>query len=206
MKKKLGFTLIELLAVIILLSMVLVIAVPSVNKYLRNSKDNASELQINTMLEAVETFANSYRKVLPENHGEQIRITLGQLKAEGLIKNDITDPRNDSYFVDSIEFIIRKNGNNYIYSVDENTIKTRATKGNSPTIILNGDAVEYYKVGDTYNEPGYMAYAYSGEEIADIVVDATELTLATAGIFRIKYVATDNNGISTTVIRNIVVK
>ena len=40
MKKK-GFTLVELLAVIIILSLVLVIAVPSVNKYIKQSKEKA---------------------------------------------------------------------------------------------------------------------------------------------------------------------
>ena len=45
MKKK-GFTLVELLAVIIILSLVLVIAVPSVNKYIKQSKEKAYKVQM----------------------------------------------------------------------------------------------------------------------------------------------------------------
>ena len=39
MNRKKGFTLVELLAVIIVLGLILVIAVPSVNKYLKSSKE-----------------------------------------------------------------------------------------------------------------------------------------------------------------------
>jgi len=205
MRNKKGFTLVELLAVILVLGLVLVIAVPSVNKYLKSSKQKAFDVQINTMVEAVEAYANTFRKVLPQNNGEEVRITLGQLKAEGLIKNDMTDPKTDKYFDDAIEFTIRKNGNNFIYEVDESTIITRNTKTNSPTIKLSGDIVEYYKVGDVFVESGYTAFSYAGEEITNVVSDASTLTLTTTGVFKVKYIATDNNGITTTAIRNIIV-
>ena len=205
MRNEKGFTLVELLAVILVLGLVLVIAVPSVNKYLKSSKQKAFDVQINTMVEAVETYANTFRKVLPQNNGEEVRITLGQLKAEGLIKNDMTDPKTDKYFDDSIEFTIRKNGNNYIYEADESTIITRNTKTNSPTIKLSGNIIEYYNIGDTFEEPGYVAFSYAGEEITNVVSDASTLTLTTTGVFKIKYTATDNNGVTTTAIRNIIV-
>ena len=205
MRNEKGFTLVELLAVILVLGLVLVIAVPSVNKYLKSSKQKAFDIQINTMIESVEAYANTFRKVLPKNNGEEVRIALGQLKAEGLIKNDMTDPKTDKYFDDSIEFTIRKNGNNFIYEVDESTIITRNTKTNSPTIKLSGNIIEYYNVGDTFEEPGYVAFSYAGEEITNVVSDASTLTLTTTGVFKIKYTATDNNGVTTTAIRNIIV-
>ena len=205
MNKRNGFTLVELLAVIVVLGVILIIAVPSVNKYLKNSKESAYEIQISTMIEAVETYANTYRKVLPQNNGEQIRITLGQLKAEGLINNDVTNPKDNKYFDDSIEFTIRKNGNNYIFKVDETTIKTRDDKHNSPTLILGGDIVEYYKLGDTFVEAGYTAFSYDGEVITNITNDVANLSFETAGTFQIRYVATDMNNVQTIAIRNIIV-
>ena len=39
MEHKKGFTLVELLAVIVILSIILVIAVPSVNRYIKQSKE-----------------------------------------------------------------------------------------------------------------------------------------------------------------------
>jgi len=205
MKNKKGFTLVELLAVIIVLSLILAIAVPSVNKYLKASKEKAYEVQINNMLEAAETYANTYREILPQNDGDETTITLGQLKAEGLIKNEITDPREDKYFDDSLEFVIRKNGKNYVYEVVESSIKTRENKEKSPTLILDGDLVEYYRVGDTYKEAGYSAFDNNGEPINNVMVSEELTMLTTSGIYKLKYTATDKKGVTTTAVRTVIV-
>ena len=43
MKRSNGFTLIELLAVIVILGVIMVIAVPAINKYIENSKIKSAE-------------------------------------------------------------------------------------------------------------------------------------------------------------------
>ena len=55
-----GFTLIELLAVIIILGVLLLIAVPSVSKYIQNSRINTYESNLSKLVDAVSTEVNSY--------------------------------------------------------------------------------------------------------------------------------------------------
>ena len=88
MKKK-GFTLVELLAVIIILSLVLVIAVPSVNKYIKQSKEKAYNTQISTIIEAAQAYASTNLELLPNRENISVKVTLGQLKSSGLIKEEV---------------------------------------------------------------------------------------------------------------------
>lgn len=62
MKKlnKKGFTLIELLAVIIILGVLLLIAVPSVSKYITNSRMDTYETNLTRLVDAVSNEVNSY--------------------------------------------------------------------------------------------------------------------------------------------------
>lgn len=59
MNKK-GFTLIELLAVIIIMGVLLLVAVPSVSKYITNSRIDTYETNLARMVDAVKTEVNSY--------------------------------------------------------------------------------------------------------------------------------------------------
>ena len=205
MNKK-GFTLVELLAVIVILSIILVIAVPSVNRYIKQSKEKAYKVQISELLDAVESYANMNNEILPENDDEVIKITLGQLKIEGIVKNDTKNPYNDKYFDDALTFIIKKKGNRYTYEIDEDTIKVRETTNNSPSIKLTGNTVVYYSINSSYQEEGSSAYDYNGKVISDVNVDSSSLDMSVKGVYYIKYTATDSYGTTTTVYRNVVVR
>ncbi len=205
MNKK-GFTLVELLAVIVILSIILVIAVPSVNRYIKQSKEKAYKVQISELLDAVESYANMNNEILPENDDEIIKITLGQLKIEGIVKNDTKNPYNDKYFDDALTFIIKKKGNRYTYEIDEDTIKVRETTNNSPSIKLTGNTVVYYSINSSYQEEGSSAYDYNGKVISDVNVDSSSLDMSVKGVYYIKYTATDSYGTTTTIYRNVVVR
>ena len=205
MNKK-GFTLVELLAVIVILSIILVIAVPSVNRYIKQSKEKAYKVQISELLDAVESYANMNNEILPENDDEVIKITLGQLKIEGIVKNDTKNPYNDKFFDDALTFIIKKKGNRYTYEIDEDTIKVRETTNNSPSIKLTGNTVVYYSINSSYQEEGSSAYDYNGKVISDVNVDSSSLDMSVKGVYYIKYTATDSYGTTTTVYRNVVVR
>ena len=58
-KDKKGFTLIELLAVIIILGVLLLIAVPTISKYIENSRKNTYVNTIKTMVNSVSTAVNA---------------------------------------------------------------------------------------------------------------------------------------------------
>lgn len=204
--KKRGFTLVEILSVLVVLSLILAIAVPSINKYLNQSEDKAYKVQINMLLDATESYANTNTVLLPEKENEIIKITLGQLKSEDFVKNNIKNPYDDKFFDDSVTFSIMKKGNSYIYEVDEETIKTRSTKNNSPTIKLTGDIVTYYKVDSVYVEEGAIAYDYNGGSLGDIVIDSSNIDMTTPGVYYVKYTVTDANKITSMAYRNIIVR
>ena len=121
MKKK-GFTLVELLAVIIILSLVLVIAVPSVNRYIKQSKEKAYNTQISTIIEAAQAYASANSGLLPRKEEFVVKITLGQLKSSGLIKEEVKNPNDDKYFDDALTIEIKKKGETYNYDIVESTI------------------------------------------------------------------------------------
>ena len=203
MKKK-GFTLVELLAVIIILSLVLVIAVPSVNKYIKQSKEKAYDAQISTIIEAAQAYASTNLELLPNRENISVKVTLGQLKSSGLIKEEVKNPNDDKYFDDALTIEIKKNKENYIYEVVENTITTRDGE-KSPKITLNGSPMVTYNLNATYTELGASATDSDGNAISNIVIDKSNLVMSTEGIYQVKYTVTDTKGISSTVYRNVYV-
>ena len=58
MKKKNGFTLIELLAVIIILGILMIIAIPSVTTYIQNSRKSAYIDTAKEIIAGTRTFVN----------------------------------------------------------------------------------------------------------------------------------------------------
>ena len=203
MKKK-GFTLVELLAVIVILSLILVIAVPSVNRYIKQSKEKAYNTQISTIIEAAQAYASANSSLLPSKEEFVVKITLGQLKSAGLIKEEVKNPNEDKYFDDALTIEIKKKGETYTYDIVESTITTRDGE-NSPKITLNGSPMVTYNLNDTYNDLGVSATDYDGNALTNIVIDKSNLVMSAEGIYQVKYTVTDTKGISSTVYRNVYV-
>ena len=203
MKKK-GFTLVELLAVIFMLSLILVIAVPSVNRYIKQSKEKAYNTQISTIIEAAQAYASANSGLLPRKEEFVVKITLGQLKSSGLIKEEVKNPNDDKYFDDALTIEIKKKGETYNYDIVESTITTRDGE-KSPIINLNGSPMVTYNLNATYTELGASATDSDGNAISNIVIDKSNLVMSAEGIYQVKYTATDTKGISSTVYRNVYV-
>ena len=203
MKKK-GFTLVELLAVIVILSLILVIAVPSVNRYIKQSKEKAYNTQISTIIEAAQAYASANSGLLPRKEEFVVKITLGQLKSSGLIKEEVKNPNDDKYFDDALTIEIKKKGETYNYDIVESTITTRDGE-KSPKINLNGSPMVTYNLNATYTELGASATDSDGNAISNIVIDKSNLVMSAEGIYQVKYTATDTKGISSTVYRNVYV-
>ena len=202
--KKNGFTLVELLAVIVVLSLILVIAVPSVNKYIKQSKEKAYNTQISTITEAAQAYASANSGLLPRKEEFVVKITLGQLKSSGLIKEEVKNPNDDKYFDDALTIEIKKKGETYTYDIVESTITTRDGE-KSPIINFNGSPMVTYNLNATYTELGASATDSDGNAISNIVIDKSNLVMSAEGIYQVKYTATDTKGISSTVYRNVYV-
>lgn len=118
MNKK-GFTLVELLAVITLVGIFLLVTIPTVDSLLKKQKDKLYKLQRKNVTEALKTWGNANIESLPEEDGQYVEVTLNDLKIEGLVDDDLKNPKNDICYANTNTFTISKKGEEYIYTVSE---------------------------------------------------------------------------------------
>lgn len=120
MKK--GFTLIELIGVIIVLSLISLLAVPSITNTIKNSRIKLYNDQVENIEDAAKIWGSKNISELPENIGDEKDITLLNLKELGLIDEKIKDPRTKKEFSNSLIIkITKKSENSYSYKLIENT-------------------------------------------------------------------------------------
>lgn len=88
--KNRGFTLVELLGVIIILSLLLMVIVPSVVSSIQNGQENADESTTNSIVLAARNWLSDNRDIVENN--SPYTITVATLKSEGYLEGDITLP------------------------------------------------------------------------------------------------------------------
>ena len=93
MSKK-GFTLVELLAVIVILSLLAIITTTSVTKLVSDAKTDLSSTQIELIKSAAEIWGAKNMDKLPKAN-ECLYITLQDLKNEGVLDNNVIDPKDN---------------------------------------------------------------------------------------------------------------
>ena len=122
MNKK-GITLVELLAVLVLLSIIAVIAVPLTLNLIKDSKNDADTINKSNIKEAAELYvADKIGYEIDFNTTPTKTITLRQLLDGGYISGDIKDQlSNKNYNLDTSTIIVTKENNNYTYTVNLNT-------------------------------------------------------------------------------------
>ena len=100
---KRGFTLVELLAVIIILGIILVLAVPRVSDMINKYRDKAYERQLDLILNAAEQYSIFYEDEI-NWLGDYASITLKELQEKDLIASPTKNPKGGDF--DSENFII----------------------------------------------------------------------------------------------------
>ena len=100
-----AFTLIELLAVITILSLVALVTSISVANMVKESKDELSDAQMKSIKAAAESWGADNISDLPTGN-DCSYLTLNDLKDEGLLDSNITDPKNKSIISNDLKIKI----------------------------------------------------------------------------------------------------
>ncbi len=203
MNKK-GFTLVELLGVLVVLSVILMIAFPLITTYINKSKQKAYDTQMGLIITGLKDYATDHKEVLPVNDTDYVTFTLGQLKALGIVNNSVVNPLDGKEIDDSMEFKIVKDGSKYTYQIVESSRLSRDNKNHTPSIILNGNILNYIDLDSTYNELGASATDYDGKPLS-VTIDKTDLDVSTIGVYQIRYEVIDSNNTKSYAIRTVIV-
>ena len=118
-----GFTLIELICVITILGLIALIAVPTVNTMIQNSKKEAYEEQIVTIEKTAKTYMSKNSLELPKDD-ETVCVSIEKMQKGGFLsKEDIENPlykkgstvaeEKNATFSGGVN--VSWNGNKYIY-------------------------------------------------------------------------------------------
>ncbi len=229
MKEK-GFTLVELLAVLIILAIIFVISVPLMTEILDQSKNTLYKKQIDTILDASYDYSLKNINYLPEEDNVSY-ITLGELKYEGLIDYDLTDPETNERFQDELVISINKVGTgyenkdihaklngDYLYKVEVD--KLNESKVLKPIITLDGltqnsdgNYLLTLDLNQDFTNINYSAVSVNGVDLSDKVkkytllndIPADNIVTTDSAIYKVYYTVVDNNGYANTAILSVII-
>jgi len=211
---KKGFTLVELLAVIIILGAIFTITFPLVTDNIRKTEEKAFNLQKEQIIAAAKDMVIKEYVVIPDK--QSITLYVGELKRKGLLPIKMINAKTKLTISNESNVVISRENNSYSYDVNIIDLEEESTENNenAPVIRLNGNYVEYVEINTEYVEKGGTAYSNTGSPLTlnspqiklnDNEVD--EIVTSQLGTYKLIYSATDdNNGLTTTSIRTVVVR
>lgn len=231
MNKK-GFTLVELLGVLVILAIIFAIVSPLVTDILSESKDAIYQKQIDTILNATYDFSLKNLNCLPE-YDKKTYITLAELKYEGMIDSNITDPITNEKFADNLVISIYNVGagykysdsyakleGDYLYKVEIEKLNDSNILDLLPTITLDGltqnsdgNYIMTLDLNDEFTDISYSSTSYDGTDLTErikkyiLLNDTTvdNIDTSNSGIYKIYYTVVDDYGYANTAILNIII-
>lgn len=189
MNNKKGFTLIELIAVVIILSLIALLIFPAIEKTINGAKKDLYDTQIKGIIDGAKSWVADNPRYLPENDGDELVISLGELKIGAYVEVDMTNPKTDKMFDTATKIKIQKSGESYKYILDfSDTIEEeKSQKLSYPNIEILGEKLTYIKIGEIYNDPNLKV---NGKNISESNYDLKKennIDTTQAGNYYIKY-------------------
>ena len=194
MINKKGFTLVEMLTTVIVVSILLLIAVPNIIGIVERVKIDA----YNDDVDIIEGVARQY-VISNDQLLCNMEITLQELYDEGYLNEPVIDPRTNK-LIHPMSFVrvtcINGEHSFYFYNIDDDSTV--------PTISLLGDnPITLEKGVDTYFE--YSATAY--DELEGDLTSSIQITEAVdeniVGTYLVTYYVVDTSGNSATIYRTV---
>ncbi|MBE6139429.1 MAG: type II secretion system protein [Firmicutes bacterium] len=217
--KEQGFTLVELLGVLIILAVIFMIITPTVSNIITESKETIYKKQINTILTAAYDFSLKNISYLPDEDKNinTTYVTVGELKYEGLIDVNITNPNTNEAFPDNLVISIEKKSEenniedpymiegNYLYTLKLSKLNDTSA---APKILLKNNEKEIainngiYILPLNLNDEVELSATAENEELNskikqyillnNKIVDSIDTSKF--GIYKINYSLVDNTG------------
>ena len=106
MEKRKAFTLIELMGVLVIIGILTVILIPVINNTIKNNREELYNKQLSLIKLSAKNLASDNEYILPEEEGEEIYLTLGQLRAMGYAEETIINPKTKENFPDNLVVMI----------------------------------------------------------------------------------------------------
>jgi competence protein ComGC len=213
MNKK-GFSLVELMGIIIILSLISLLVIPSIDRSIKSFKLKAYESQIqNIRLSAKDWVIDNLGKYAL-NEGETLTISLSQLKVGGYLEEEFINPNTDTPFPDDMQINITRNEDALSYFIIDSSGSETGLTYNAPLINLNGDYIERIPLTSTYTEKGVVVKDYNGNVIVSpalttVITNSTgtvigSIPTVTAGTYTVRYGIT-HSGITRYIYRLVIV-
>lgn len=160
--KKNGFTLVEILAVLVLVSAIIIISVPSIINYINSSKQEISEVTQKLIFAGTDLYIDNNKHLFPEKEGNEYCVTLNDVVESGVLDKPIVDSVsgeeiNLNKFV-KISYIYDEDLkiNKYNYEMSDSCIPStkicRPAKTEGDDIVTTGNVptTGEYNYGDEY--------------------------------------------------------
>lgn len=155
--KNRGFTLIELLGIIVVLSIIALIVTPVIQTSIGNNRDKMYEVIKEQLIDTAKDWAAVNINSLPQNEDDYVDVTLADLKTQGILKINVSNPKNEKPFSNESYVRITKIRNNFSYELfSYDLVDAQDVEIGAPVITLNGNQVVNLSIGDTYTELGTL--------------------------------------------------
>ena len=208
MKNK-GFSLVELMGIIIILSLISLLVIPTVDRSVKRFKEEAYNSQIRTIEAAAKDWVTDNLGLYEVDDGDTVQIILGQLKMQGYIEPDFSNPNTNTQFPDDMFINITRTNKTFRYEVLTQTGVNTTNHERAPIILLNGNYIERINLNSTYTEKGVSIRNYKNEPLTTHTrrifkdgVEVPSLTTNIAGNYTIHYSVTDE-GLTRTIFRQV---